>query len=78
LITAEPVANGKVTPLNEMTSSSSSGGPKPLLPEETNQLSQELEDSVCKASPRKVHCPSYRGIGIDFSHYTRLMLSELG
>lgn len=62
-----------------MTSSSSSGGPnKQQKKEENNSLSQELEDSVCKASPRKVFCPPYRGIGIDFSHFTRLMLHEAG
>lgn len=33
---------------------------------------------MCKASPRRVHFPSYRGVGIDFSHYTRLMLDEMG
>jgi hypothetical protein len=73
---------GKVTPINEMTSSSSSGGPKPSEADEVvaeNPLSQELEESsVCKASPRRVHCPPYRGVGIDFSHYTRLMLDEMG
>ena len=73
---------GKVTPINEMTSSSSSGGPKPSEAEEVvaeNPLSQELEESsVCKASPRRVHCPPYRGVGIDFSHSTRLMLDEMG
>jgi hypothetical protein len=70
----EPLV-GKVTPINEMTSSSSSGGPKQGSQEE--QFSQEMEDSVCKASPRKVNCPPYRGIGVDFSFYTRLMLDDL-
>jgi hypothetical protein len=62
-----------------MTSSSSSGGPKPSRDEQAARLSQELEDSqLCKASPRKAFCPPYRGFGIDFSHFTRLMLSEMG
>jgi hypothetical protein len=60
---------GKATPVNEMTSSSSSGSPA--------TQTQELEN-LSKASPRKVVCPPYRGIGFDFSHYTRIMLSEMG
>ena len=75
-VIAEPKV-GKVTPINEMTSSSSSGGPKQAEAEQ-GRLSQELEDSICKASPRRVNCPTYRGVGIDFSHYTRLMLNEMG
>lgn len=57
------------TPVNEMTSSSSSGCPA--------TQTQELKN-LSKASPRKVACPPYRGIGFDFSHYTRIMLSEMG
>ena len=62
-----------------MTSSSSSGGGQ-KVEDENNSLSQELEqeeeESLIKAEVRKAYCPPYRGFGIDFSHYNRILLRE--